>query len=99
MFLKEVHDHLVSSELTKHVAGESGELNPVWKGRINLIIQAGIADLNKLFAIRENELLLRTKLGKDVRCVSGDRINVGFICIDSIDICCISCYRINISLV
>ena len=40
MFLKEVHDHLVSSELSKHVAGESGELNPVWEGRINLIIQA-----------------------------------------------------------
>lgn len=66
MFLKEVHDQLVSSELSKHAAGESGTLNPEWADRINLIIQAGIADLNKLFAIRENELLLRTKLGKDI---------------------------------
>ena len=78
MFLKEVHDHLVSSELSKHVAGESGELNPVWKGRINLIIQAGIADLNKLFAIRENELLLRTKLGKDIyELVSANAVSTG----------------------
>lgn len=66
MFLKEVHDQLVSSELSKHVAGESGTLNSAWVDRINLIIQSGIADLNKLFAIRENELLLRTKLGKDI---------------------------------
>ena len=78
MFLKEVHDHLVSSELSKHVAGESGELNPIWEGRINLIIQAGIADLNKLFAIRENELLLRTKLGKDVyELVSSNAVSTG----------------------
>lgn len=66
MFLNEVHDQLVSSELSKHAAGESGTLNPEWTDRINLIIQAGIADLNKLFAIRSNELLLRTKIGKNV---------------------------------
>lgn len=66
MFLSEIHEQLVASELSKHVAGESGVLNPQWTGRVNTIIVSALNDLNKHFTIRENYLLLRTKIGKDV---------------------------------
>lgn len=46
--------------------GEGATLDPASIPKINSIIQAGIHDLNKKFSIKESELLLRTKLGKEV---------------------------------
>ena len=64
MFLSEVHDQLCSAELSMLFDGEGDVLNAKTLPKTNAIIQAGINDLNKKFAIRENELLLRTKEDK-----------------------------------
>ena len=66
MYLNEIHNQLISSELRLHAAGEEGVLNPVWASRVNTQVQAALNDINKHFTIRENELLLRTKIGKDI---------------------------------
>lgn len=66
MFLNEIYDQLTSSELTRVVAGESGVILEEYQPKINRLITAGMNDLNKHFTLRENELLLRTKIGKDI---------------------------------
>lgn len=66
MFLNEVHDQLCSAELSKLFEGEGDQLNPESLPKINTIIQGGINDLNKRFSIRENEVLVRPKLGKEL---------------------------------
>lgn len=67
MFLNEVHEQLAAAEFSKmHMGGDgSGELNPDDIPKFNRIIQAGISDLYTKFSIKEGELLLRTKIGKN----------------------------------
>lgn len=64
MFLNEVHEQLCSAELSKMFDGDGDQLKPESLPKINTIIQGGINDLNKKFSIRENEVLVRPKLGK-----------------------------------
>lgn len=66
MFLSDIHAQLHSGELSQLFEGEGDTLNPEAMPKINQLIQAGINDLNKHFSIRENELLLSTKIGKDI---------------------------------
>lgn len=66
MFLSEVHEQLCSAELSKMFDGDGAQLKPESLPKINAIIQGGINDLNKKFSIRENEVLVRPKLGKDL---------------------------------
>lgn len=66
MLLSEIHDQLCAAELSKLFEGDGDQLKPESLPKINSIIQAGIADLNKQFTIRENELLLSPKLGKHI---------------------------------
>lgn len=65
MFLNEIHDQLCAAEFSQMFIGEGSELNATAIPKVNTIIQAALNDLNKHFTIRENYLLLRTKLGKD----------------------------------
>lgn len=67
MFLNEVHEQLAAAELSKLAMGGdgSGELREDDIPKINRIIQAGISDLYTKFSIKEGELLLRTKIGKN----------------------------------
>lgn len=66
MFLNEVHEQLCSGELSLLAEGEKDVLSPSSLPKTNALIQAGYADLNKKFAIRENSLLLRTQPGQEV---------------------------------
>ena len=65
MFLNEVHEQLCAAELSKLFEGDGDKLKPESIPKINAIIQGGINDLNKKFSIRENEILVRPKLGKE----------------------------------
>lgn len=60
MFLSDVYDQLTSGELSKIYAGDTGTILPEVRPRINSLIQAGIADINKHFTIREGTVLIRT---------------------------------------
>lgn len=64
MFLNEVHNQLCSAEFSKLYEGEGENLSPSVLPKINSIIQAGVADLNKKFAIRENQILVSTSPDK-----------------------------------
>lgn len=64
MYLKDIHDQLTSAELSRLHMGDNGQIEPSAIPNINNLIKAGLIDLNKHFTLRENELLLRTKLGK-----------------------------------
>lgn len=64
MFLEEVHEQLCSAELSKLFEGDGDVLKGLPK--TNAIIQAGIHDLNKKFAIKEGELLVRPVKGKEL---------------------------------
>lgn len=66
MFLNEVHEQLCAAELSKLFDGDGDKLKPESLPKINTIIQGGINDLNKKFAIRENEILVRPVLGKEI---------------------------------
>lgn len=66
MFLNEVHEQLCAAELSKLFEGDGIDLKPESLPKINAIIQGGINDLNKRFSIRESEVLIRTREGKDV---------------------------------
>ncbi len=66
MFLSEVHEQLCSGELSKLYEGEGATLEPSSLPKINALIQGGINDLNKKFSIRENEVLVRPRKGKEL---------------------------------
>lgn len=65
MFLQDVHDALCAAEFQLSAIGDTGEIQDGKKPLVNTIIQAGITDINKYFTIKEGELLLRTKNGKN----------------------------------
>lgn len=60
MFLDEIHIQLASGEFSLLADAVAGSLSTPSIAKVNPLIQAGVTDLNKHFAIRENELLLRT---------------------------------------
>lgn len=66
MLLSEVHEQLCAAEFSLIIDGDGDTLRPESLPKINAIIQAGINDLNKRFAVRENELLLRVSEDKNV---------------------------------
>lgn len=59
MFLNEVHEQLCAAEFSKLFEGDGQSLKPDSIPKINSIIQAGINDLNKKFAVLEKEILVR----------------------------------------
>lgn len=66
MFLQDVHDQLVSAELSKMFSGDDSKLKPEHIPKINNVIQAGIAELNKHFSIRENQVMIRVSRLREV---------------------------------
>ena len=78
MFLNEIHEQLCSSELSKLFEGDGATLKPESLPKINAIIQAGILDLNKQFTFKESEILISTKLGKEVyELIPGNAVSSG----------------------
>lgn len=65
MFLQDVYDALCAAEFQLSSIGDTGDIPAEKKSLVNTVIQAGITDINKYFTIREGELVLQTKVGKN----------------------------------
>lgn len=65
MFLQDVYDALCAAEFQLSAIGDTGEIKPEKRALVNTLIQSGITDINKYFTLKEGELLLRTKNGKN----------------------------------
>ena len=66
MYLSDVYAQLCAGELSKVHEGSGQTLDSNTFLKTNALITAGIADLNKHFTVRENEILVRTKPDQDV---------------------------------